>query len=811
MAEFLRTLFCSQCPFSTRFFDLLVKHYVVEHNNGPQFRITCGIKECPRVYSKVYSVRKHFYRKHRNISSLSIPNITPIDEPVASSSTITQNCVSDNGNLSNSPTSCRSISMQTVTPNSSTHQHMINFLLHLREKLNVSQKASVEIVEEFHELLHACLEETRDLMDDELSIEQTSKFLKPMTSLISTIQDFNSEFKQRQWFEKAGYIAPMEIKLPNGTTYMYVPIIDQIKAQLSHDDVMAYILEPHVSKNDSIKSFTDGSSCKHNTLLSCPTSIQVNLYCDDMQIVNPIGNRTKFHKTTAFYFVIGNIPSHLRSKLYCIQLVLLIPSIELKKQGHKQVLAPLIKDLLELEKGIMIPSKYGNVTIKGTVAMLIADNLAAHEIGGYLESFSCVRPCRFCDVTRTRLGNFSQSEFQLRTVTSYNERVANLESNSQLSTVYGLKRNSVLNQLQYYHVCWGSPSDFAHDILEGFGPDLIKVLIDHCTEQNYFSLEDFNFTLSNFEYVGHDRVNKPAPLVILSKNKCSVKQTAMQCLCLLQLLPLMISHHIPVEDEHWFLYTEFLHVMNYILAPSLNEEEITYMEFIISLFFSDYFKLPHTGNATPKVHYICHYATQYKTFGPIVNQSTLRFEGKHAYFKKIMKCTKNFVNPCKTMAVRHQYLQCFHHQSICYLQENEHDFGKKARVIDTMSLDPEIKSTVKNVLDLFPQVTASSYLKYQGITYDKNTAVLLSYKDDYVFGRIQQIFLANKIYLLIKKYTTLYFSLHMHAYVLKPSQEMEIILLSELLSPVSVPVYSTSDQSIDIVIMRHHVQSKMQK
>jgi hypothetical protein len=39
-------------------------------------------------------------------------------------------------------------------------------------------------------------------------------------------------------------------------------------------------------------------------------------------------------------------------------------------------------------------------TFKGSIGPFSADNLGSHTIGGFLESFSCLRICRVCMATK---------------------------------------------------------------------------------------------------------------------------------------------------------------------------------------------------------------------------------------------------------------------------------------------------------------------------------------------------------------------------------------------------------------------------
>lgn len=47
----------------------------------------------------------------------------------------------------------------------------------------------------------------------------------------------------------------------------------------------------------------------------------------------------------------------------------------------------------------------------------------------------------------------------------------------------------------------------------------------------------------------------------------------------------------------------------------------------------------------PKMHYLVHYGSHCRAFGPLIRYWSFRFEGKHGYFKDItnrMKCRKTY-------------------------------------------------------------------------------------------------------------------------------------------------------------------------
>ena len=69
------------------------------------------------------------------------------------------------------------------------------------------------------------------------------------------------------------------------------------------------------------------------------------------------------------------------------------------------------------------------------------------------------------------------------------------------SKEYGINRDSILNQLSYFHVCHGSlVPDIMHDILEGVLQYEIKLMLQvMINREKYFTLTDFNSRLENLE------------------------------------------------------------------------------------------------------------------------------------------------------------------------------------------------------------------------------------------------------------------------------------------------------------------------
>ena len=143
--------------------------------------------------------------------------------------------------------------------------------------------------------------------------------------------------------------------------------------------------------------------CSRNTLFSTDiTALQIIAYYDEVEITNALGSYVRTHKLGALFFSLGNIRPHLRSTLKSI-FVLGIGRVEdIKKYGIDAFLSPFVDDLNTLYidgVSVDIDSQH-YILFQGVLIAFLADNLAAHSVGGFKESFSrAKRICRSCMAT----------------------------------------------------------------------------------------------------------------------------------------------------------------------------------------------------------------------------------------------------------------------------------------------------------------------------------------------------------------------------------------------------------------------------
>ena len=217
------------------------------------------------------------------------------------------------------------------------------------------------------------------------------------------------------------------------------------------------------------------------------------MYHDDFGIVNLLGNQMVKYKTE-FYFVLGNLPPRYRSLQKDVYLAIMCSSMLISKYGYLEILQPLLDDLRKLEtESIYIKFVSCVHQFYVTLTMVVSDNLATNALRGFFCKFSTMqRFCRFCNCNQENLKvNLPSSSFSLRTSEGYDNNVLNINADKTLSSVYGIKENSSLDCLQYYHVINGLPLDIAHNIFEDFAKNFFQKLLSYFIQLKVLTPEIF--------------------------------------------------------------------------------------------------------------------------------------------------------------------------------------------------------------------------------------------------------------------------------------------------------------------------------
>jgi hypothetical protein len=105
---------------------------------------------------------------------------------------------------------------------------------------------------------------------------------------------------------------------------------------------------------------------------------------------------------------------------------------------------------------------------------------------------------------------------------------AEIETDDGASIRYGVKRKSLLTQLQYFNICSGALiPDVMHDVLEGVLQYEAKLVLSHITSGcHYISLSHVNHLIECIE-LGYMEVSNRPSAVVLNMDDKHLKQNGM--------------------------------------------------------------------------------------------------------------------------------------------------------------------------------------------------------------------------------------------------------------------------------------------
>lgn len=498
------------------------------------------------------------------------------------------------------------------------------------------------------------------------------------------------------------YIAPVKIDLKDNNLesfFYYVPILETLKLLLKNKNVLEQCLSSHLSQNKNILyDIVDGKCTNTAFWLENKNGLKLILYQDSFEICNPLGSSKKKHKILGIYMTVANLNPWQRSKVDQIQLVALCYERDIKHFGFTKIFKVIVEDIKYLEiKGLDVND---TINLKGSLLAVVGDNLGSHQIGGFLESFNVsTHFCRFCFKND---GNFiNTNKIDYRTAESYAEDVDFALSTGEVYR--GIKNNSVLNSLNYFHVCNpGLSPCIAHDLFEGVVQyDLILVL-NKLVSDKIISYQYVNENIKNIKFSqGYNKIGLPE-----IKKHDKLGGTATQNMYLLNIIPFALLSKIPdlSDNEYWKMILTLRKICNITLALQVSLDQVAILKYLIEEYLEYRARLFENIPLKPKHHYMSHYAFLTLHFGPLRHLWTLRFESKHSYFKNCIRHSPNFKNVLYSLTKKHQLLQCLNESQEGVL------FNEKAIVTD--------EKIYTNLLSKDGSIIyESKEINYRGITY----------------------------------------------------------------------------------------------
>lgn len=542
-------------------------------------------------------------------------------------------------------------------------QKLASVLLKLEIYSHVPSSAIDELLAELHFLFNSAvlpasnsvtvdIFKKHDLHIDQSIIDELSTAISsqnPLVKAIATDGQLATSYKRNQYYkEHFKVVEPIEYVLDarSKKTFQYIPFLRSLQQLLSRNDIVEKVVDAHaVHPVDPQKflSFRDGTHYKNNSFFSSEDlRICIWLYIDDVELCNPLGTSRKKHKLCAVYWVLGNLPPGSCSALSSIYLALLCKSVYVKEFGFSKIFEPLLNDLVILEQqGLFIPQL--GAIVKGTVQCVIADNLGAHGLAGFVESFSGKYFCRFCTAQLSDIQSqeVKSGAFQLRSKENHELHIRTAQEGQV--NYFGVKRSCVLtDSLTHFNVLRGYPPDIVHDLFEGIVPVELARCIGVLLLKKYFTLNHINDVIRLFPYKWGDKTNHPHMLPQAFQRKQSIGGNAHENWCFLRLLPLMVGALVPIGEPAWQVILTLKDIVELVVAPIHSAESLGYLESKISEHRKLYQEVFPGQNLSPKHHFLEHYPELIRCYGPLVALWTMRFEAKHSFFKQIVRHAKNF-------------------------------------------------------------------------------------------------------------------------------------------------------------------------
>lgn len=599
---------------------------------------------------------------------------------------------------------------------------------------------------------------------------------------------------------KFGLVPPKEIYLPMNfdhdfrrhrqgcdqyfkhQNYQYIPLFKQLQQILSVQDIYQKIYgedEPELPGHFS--SFKDGSKFQESVFFKeHRKALQIFLYLDEVQMCNPLGSKSSSKRKLVFvYFSLGNLSMRYRSGFHSIYLLSIFTAEQVEQFGINVLLRPIVEDLKKLESGVDIEVNQTKLPVYGTLVAIIADNLASHQLGGFKCGFSkSFRKCRTCLGSEEEIqSNFSHASFITRTKEMHEDhcKLIGIESLEQhYSKLYGINHRSIFNDLKYFHVIGGLPPDIMHDILEGILPQTIsRMLRYYIAIQKIFKLKDLNHWILNHDYGPNEIKNKPSAIKMNHLQKNNIRQSSSQTWLLATVLPLIIGNKIPSGCSRWSLFKDLLEISRIVFSESISYYECFQLKDLVHAFLTKAKRL--NMRITVKMHNLTHYPYYIRLLGPLKNFWAMRFESKHAFFKKITRVTNfNFINAPATLAERHQvWLTNKIHESKGNLLKPEYvlpaSYKKKShlRKISSFTFGGQIcetlkTSTMESVIHCLPSISING----SKILVEKSIVLCpLQGSARFQFGKVTNILVSQeKILFVCQLFRTLRFNNFYQAY-----------------------------------------------
>lgn len=276
--------------------------------------------------------------------------------------------------------------------------------------------------------------------------------------------------------------------------------------------------------------------------------------------------------------------------------------------------------------------------------------------------------------------------------------------------------------------------------------------------------------MQRFRYGYFDNLNRPPPIQPKHMQNGHMSATAAQKLCFFRLFPIMFNDFIN-DVPSIILYRQLRDIMDLVLSVPFRKQWLPVLQ-DLCVAFHESMSLYFPTKMVPKIHFACEYDQVINHYGPAKRQWCLRYEGCHAYFKKIAIRSNNFKNVPKSLATRYSLKQTYRISLLA--QPSNLNYAVGINTISQNSFTAPIKSILLahfGNIDLEKDIMQCRKLFYENIEYCQSSVYILNLREldeQPAFGQIAFILKTNeKWWLLVDKLKTVGYNEKLCAWEIK--------------------------------------------
>jgi len=284
--------------------------------------------------------------------------------------------------------------------------------------------------------------------------------------------------------------------------------------------------------------------------------------------------------------------------------------------------------------------------------------------------------------------------------------------------------------------------------------------------------------MENFLYGNMDSCNRPPPILVKHLQNNRIVATASQKLCMFKLFPI-IFNDIICNIPSFIVYQQLREIVDLVLSSPFRKQWIHVLRDLSTAFHHS--MLTHfPDKMIPKIHFVCEYAQIIQDFGPSIRQWCFRYEGCHAYFKKITSRSNNYKNIPKMLSTRYRLKQCFKLSRSFHLKSL--DFVVGIQKVRTGLFNNQMKQLLRThfgKIDIEEDLIQCNKLFHQNVEYCRSAVYiidLIKVTEQPVFVQIISIVKMNeKWWLVVDLLETLVFDENLFAWEVKSIDRFSIL------------------------------------